>query len=421
MKDKKNKRIRNNSTQGFVRQLFFVIFIFTLCFPYSTIAQQHVVAEKHFNICQGAAPINLNKILGISMPQRAGSWYNAAGEKISNVFTSTSQEQNDKFSFYFLVEISNVYCGLQKNDRYNVTLTIAGVPLVTLSNLVQPTCDNPLGSVKITNYNELYTYKVLPDNLSIDATGLITNAKPGVTYSVIASNGTCSSSVVNFTLDKLPDDCHGDKAPVAINDTITIATSKPINIALLDNDIPGDNPIDKSTVSIGDYPKYGILEINPLTGVVRYIPDTNNTNPDSFTYTVKDTKGNTSNIASVSILVENKDLLCNNIWDNLEFYQIITPNNDGKNDKFVIKGLLEYYEQECTKEEGTLKLMIFNRWGTKIYEKNNYMRDNLYFEGYSEHSSIFGNHKLLPPGTYFYILTTKGRFSKTGYFYITEN
>jgi gliding motility-associated-like protein len=68
---------------------------------------------------------------------------------------------------------------------------------------------------------------------------------------------------------------------------------------------------------------------------------------------------------------------------NLEIPNIITPNGDGHNDKFVIDGLENY--------EGSI-LLIYNRWGTKIYESNDYQND-------------WGNENVAD-GVYFYRLIT---------------
>jgi len=60
---------------------------------------------------------------------------------------------------------------------------------------------------------------------------------------------------------------------------------------------------------------------------------------------------------------------------------VFTPNGDGKNDYLVIENL-EYYPDN--------KIVIFNRWGNKIFEKEGYKND-LDGDGHSD-------------GTYFYIL-----------------
>ena len=75
------------------------------------------------------------------------------------------------------------------------------------------------------------------------------------------------------------------------------------------------------------------------------------------------------------------------IEDSLIFPNIFTPNGDGKNDKFVIKGL----QQGAYPEN---KLVIFNRWGKVVYEKINYQND---FDGEG-----------LPDGVYYYVFSAKG-------------
>jgi len=76
------------------------------------------------------------------------------------------------------------------------------------------------------------------------------------------------------------------------------------------------------------------------------------------------------------------------IEDSLVFPNIITPNGDGINDYFDIKNL------ENVKNN---KLMIFNRWGKKVYEKDQYNPDVDRWDGND-----------LADGTYFFILTYKG-------------
>ncbi len=61
---------------------------------------------------------------------------------------------------------------------------------------------------------------------------------------------------------------------------------------------------------------------------------------------------------------------------------VITPNNDGYNDFFVIKGLEDY--------PNTL-VQIFNRWGKKVYESSNYQNN---WNGENNND-----------GVYFYVIT----------------
>ncbi|HOY96936.1 MAG TPA: gliding motility-associated C-terminal domain-containing protein, partial [Catalimonadaceae bacterium] len=57
-------------------------------------------------------------------------------------------------------------------------------------------------------------------------------------------------------------------------------------------------------------------------------------------------------------------------FDNpLSFYNLITPNGDDMNDEWSIKNLHLYPENE---------LMIFDRWGRKIFSRNNYNNSDLW-------------------------------------------
>jgi len=65
---------------------------------------------------------------------------------------------------------------------------------------------------------------------------------------------------------------------------------------------------------------------------------------------------------------------------------IFTPNNDGKNDDFVIKDLESYPRSQ---------LLIFNRWGNEVYRADNYLNN--------------WNGSGLAEGTYYYVLNRRER------------
>lgn len=75
------------------------------------------------------------------------------------------------------------------------------------------------------------------------------------------------------------------------------------------------------------------------------------------------------------------ELLC----DNILVYDGFSPNGDGVNDQFVIEGLEQFMRH---------RLLVYNRWGTLVYESEDYQND---WAG-----SWQGN--ALPSGTYYYIL-----------------
>jgi gliding motility-associated-like protein len=117
--------------------------------------------------------------------------------------------------------------------------------------------------------------------------------------------------------------------------------------------------------------------------------------------TVSDTSGNGTN----------PDINGNNVWnepeDNVATVLLIpsltqtlfipegfSPNGDNINDLFVIQGL---------PTSGNNSITFYNRWGTKVYENENY--DNSW-DGTSNGKGNLGSGKL-PQGTYYYVLDMK--------------
>jgi gliding motility-associated-like protein len=76
---------------------------------------------------------------------------------------------------------------------------------------------------------------------------------------------------------------------------------------------------------------------------------------------------------------------------NLFIPEVFTPDGDGKNDFFVIKGI----------EGRTVKITVFNRWGNIVYENDAY--DNTW-EGMPNVSGLIIGNSKLPQGTYYYIV-----------------
>jgi gliding motility-associated-like protein len=138
----------------------------------------------------------------------------------------------------------------------------------------------------------------------------------------------------------------------------------------------------------------GTVNINQLTGVVTYYPNTDFAGVDSFAYSICNAYGQCGQ-AVVYLYVEEIILPP----------QIFTPNDNGQNDYFEINNIEKY---------DNVSLIVFNRWGNKVYESNNYMND---WDGKANVSGVFGD-KPLPVGTYFYVLNYGENRSVTGFVYL---
>lgn len=105
-------------------------------------------------------------------------------------------------------------------------------------------------------------------------------------------------------------------------------------------------------------------------------------------------------------LNNNEDEATVDINNCLTIPQGISPNDDNSNDYFVIPCIEDY-------PENTLK--IFNRYGTQIYETNNYINT---WDG-KANMGLLKSSELLPVGTYFYILEINGLPNNfVGYVYL---
>ena len=101
-----------------------------------------------------------------------------------------------------------------------------------------------------------------------------------------------------------------------------------------------------------------------------------------------------------------------------EIFNGITPNDDGYNDFFRIKGIEDYPNNN---------VKIYSRWGILLWETNGYEGgDNPVnvFTGDSDARMMIEGQRDAPTGTYFYIITfsgdNPGKKSYSGYLYINR-
>ena len=194
-------------------------------------------------------------------------------------------------------------------------------------------------------------------------------------------------------------------------------------------------PIDRSGDGIPDYKQYGeelFFTIQPISRRVnnnaleieaqiningyagfRWQENVGTTENPSWTNISNDSNysGANSNILQLSnlkaipsgrefrVVVENlfNGCLPELVSDTVTFGKIdlfipnaFSPDGDGVNDTWEIRGI--------EKAIG-YKLIIFNRWGIKVYETSNYKND---WAGTSQIDSFISRDNILPEGTYFY-------------------
>jgi gliding motility-associated-like protein len=215
---------------------------------------------------------------------------------------------------------------------------------------------DPLHGTVIVNADGTYTYTPAAGYSGTD------------NFTVIISDGKGGSTTVtvNITVTAVVVD-----DPLAVNDKGDTKANTPVTVDVLENDNAGNSSLDKSSVEIIIPPAHGTVEVNEA-GTVTFTPDPGYTGEDIFTYRVKNAHGQYSNVANVHVTVTMSSVNVPNLF---------TPNGDGRNDYFEIRGLNQYAENE---------LVIVNRWGNEVYRQKGY-QNNWTGEGLSE-------------GTYYYLL-----------------
>lgn len=274
-----------------------------------------------------------------------------------------------------------------------------------LSKVYQPTCEQKFGKLHVDNYIAELTYEVSPATASIDNSGnIIANASGE--YVLRATNNAGCSYTVAFEVLKIPtekdcnptNDCGLAKPEIEIVEA-TCTTSASAVIKNYDENL--------TYMFTGGLSNDGAVLKGLLLGQTFTVVASN----DKCT-----SEATKFTLAPVPDDCSSKET-CDELWDNMLIFQLISPNGDGKNDVWDL-GQLWNYSRNCEKGEVRNVVRIFNRYGALVYEKENYMLDEERFDGENHGSKGFGDD-VLPAGTYFYMIEADGRVAKTGYLYVT--
>ncbi len=210
----------------------------------------------------------------------------------------------------------------------------------------------------------------------------ITGTRPGTSQACIRvcdSTGTrCDTTIIIISVNP----ARGITPPIAMDDSGRTRKNIPIQLDLMANDSLGT----LQAITLVSEPRNGIATLgNDPKRTLTYVPNRDfcgSLRPEIFSYRICDQGGCAT--ANIKIIV-----MC----DTLRIYNGFSPNNDGKNDIFVVDGIEDY--------PNTL-VQVYNRWGNQVYNNPDYHND---WDG-----TFFGQP--LPDGTYFYVvlLATGERF-----------
>lgn len=214
----------------------------------------------------------------------------------------------------------------------------------------------------------------IPASFSGDSPPMIVYATSGSYLVRLILNDGCGMDTVTQTLNVFPD-------PFIVVGSDTI-------ICELDTVNLGDTPIGFHT--------YLWTPVTGLSDATIANPVASISASTSYTLTVTDQLTGCSTFDVVTITIENCDSCA------LEIPNIFTPNNDGKNDFFVIVDLTG----SCI----ITKTIVYNRWGQVLFVSE--LPDPIW-----DGRNLSGD--LIPDGTYYYVVENEIR-TLTGFVHLTR-
>jgi len=210
----------------------------------------------------------------------------------------------------FFLTLILVACGGGESEGENTTSTtvaaddsgtVAAAGTVTINVSANDSADNGLDLTSIVQADA-------PGNGSIviNADGSIDYMHDGSSSAITtdsfsytindASGASSNSATVTITIT--------NSAPVAADDSGTIAVGGTVTINVAANDSDADNGLDLTSLVQVGAPSNGSIVIN-TDGSINYTHDGSSAITDSFSYTINDASGASSNSATVTITITN--------------------------------------------------------------------------------------------------------------------
>jgi len=302
------------------------------------------------------------------------------------------------------VTLTSTLIGCSVNLDNTATINVNANPINSLSVTGDEICEGNDASVLINSSENNINYVAF-----IDAGSVATSVGDGsnLSLTITQSDLTIGNNLVTI---------------IATNPSTTCSTSL-LNTGSI---VVNANPVSDLTITTNEIcsGEDGILTVNSSESGVGYA-----------LYIGSNTVGNgTGNGSDLDITIDESSLIvgnnlidiiatnittsCTSNMDNqgelpvkqcrIIVFDGFSPNDDGKNDYFKIRGLDEKPNHSVT---------IFNRWGNKVYEASPYFND---WDGTNMFGISVGGDKL-PVGTYFYIIDLgDGSDVIKGYLYLNK-
>jgi gliding motility-associated-like protein len=298
-----------------------------------------------------------------------GEWFVVTGNAtLNNQFANVTGANNLSFGVnQFVWEVSSSQCGSTSDT---IEIVVYGLPfpasipndslIVCYDTLVNLSANTP-NVGQGTWYSPNSSISFVNNNLSNTAAFNLAFGWNDIIWEI--SNGTCPVSTDTVRVFTIP------RAIISTDDTTLCATNNSLQI--LGNSPPPSVQSGwylsegNATIVSSSSPSTELINIGAgLTGVVYAM--------------IHPTCGTTHD--TLFVVVEQ----CEEY--NPVIPTVFTPNNDGKNDVFIVDNLHALYP-EC-------EVKIVNRWGNLVFESIGYLNP---WDG-----TMLGSGELLPTGTYFY-------------------
>jgi gliding motility-associated-like protein len=184
--------------------------------------------------------------------------------------------------------------------------------------------------------------------------------------------------------------------PFAVDDFDSTSMNVPVTIPHLVNDF---NPFQEPfSFRIIDEPRHGSGQ--PFNdSLINYTPYPGFQGNDSLTYEIYYSEGHPQTDTAVVHIHVGGPIP-------LHIFNTISPNGDGVNDEWIIRGIEEFPDNEVT---------VFNRWGDVIRTWTRYDNVTNVWDGSNK------NNRPVPDGTYFYVIKAGAAGNFSGWIFVRAN
>ncbi|MGB4972710.1 MAG: gliding motility-associated C-terminal domain-containing protein, partial [Cyclobacteriaceae bacterium] len=268
---------------------------------------------------------------------------------------------------------------IQSNINQATQVDVIGASTVNAGDVITVTILQAPTKGVVINSNNTVNYTATTGTIGADS----------FQYEICNQCGLCSTGLVSIDIVNATPVFTAPTTPPKVVIGQNISISIPSIVSDLNNNLDLNTFGNFSSSSNAPY------TYNATTGMltIDYTNVVFNSPSDNISFSICDQLNSCSNI-SLSITIDGDIIAFNGI----------SPNGDGMNDFFQIQNI-QFLEP-------VNKVSIFNRWGDKVFEMDNYNSESAErrFEGRQN------NGKELPSGVYFYkVEFNSGRSSLNGY------